>query len=380
MFNFTTQTVYNKVTKHDLSSDGRRVPRSANLILGAEEDTPFVRIGNTRFDADFIEEIQVKAPSLESLASVTFDLTPVVEKANEEFAPDEITARIALYIGLSMNSQDSFYANDFVYKGKPLYIEFFAKKGEGADAIAKRAKAIADKYLLFTVPQRMLDVTIDTAAAVGADPGPAADATGSITFTGIDGYQQIRKAELQWYNPEAKTVDCCTKDGDYEVLVYGVPVIYTIDETTGLAKAGDTAQNVGEDGTPTNLAENEVPILPGIEAFCDYNWLIHNLRLPTAATYYPWSVANQAGEMPIPGQQYTQIIVRMCKQRDGIWSGAVGQRTTSVTTHVFYAAGKINENNTPAKEIYTAFNTLASAKIKTEADTVLAEPFASITE
>lgn len=379
MFNFTTQTVYNKVTKHNLSSDGRRVPRSANLILGASEDTPFVRIGNTRFDADFIEEIQVKAPSLESLASVTFDLAPIVEKANEEFAPDEITARIALYIGLSMNSQDSFYANDFVYKGKPLYIEFFAKKGEGADAIAKRAKAIADKYLLFTVPQRMLDVTIDTAAASGSG-NEATAATGSITFTGIDGYQQIRKAELQWYNPEAKTVDCCTKDGDYEVLVYGVPVIYTIDETTGLAKAGNTAQKVGEDGTPTNLAENEVPILPGIEAFCDYNWLIHNLRLPTAANYYPWSVANQAGEMPIPGQQYTQIIVKMCKDRDGIAGGVVGQRATSVTTHVFYAAGKIDENNTPAKEIYTAFNTLASAKIKTEADTVLAAPFASITE
>ena len=278
-----------------------------------------------------------------------------------------------------MNSQDSFYANDFVYKGKPLYIEFFAKKGEGADAVAKRAKAIADKYLLFTVPQRMLDVTIETAAASGSG-NEATPATGSITFTGVDGYQQIKKAELQWYNPEANTVDCCTKDGDYEVLVQGVPVIYTINNSTGLAIAGDPAQKVDEDGNVVNLAENEVAIMPGLEAFGDYNWLIHNLRLPTAANYYPWSVANQAGEMPIPGQSYTQIIVKMVKDRDGIAGGILGQRATSVTTHVFYAAGKITENNTPAEEIYTAFDTLAHAKIKTEADTVLAAPFASITE
>jgi len=128
----------------------------------------------------------VKNPSVESLATVTFDLAPIVAKVTGNEAPNEVTARIALYIGLSMNSQDSFYANDFVYKGKPLYIEFYAKKGEGVDVVAKRAKAIADKYMLFTTPQRILDVTIN---ATAADSDNDTEAAGSITFTGVDGYQ-----------------------------------------------------------------------------------------------------------------------------------------------------------------------------------------------
>jgi hypothetical protein len=64
-------------------------------------------------------------------------------------ANEATTGRIVLYIGLSMNCQDPFYANDFVYKGKPLFIEFPVKYGETADTVAKRVKAIADKYLLF---------------------------------------------------------------------------------------------------------------------------------------------------------------------------------------------------------------------------------------
>jgi len=131
----------------------------------------------------------MKKPTKENLAKVTFDLAKIVEKASES----DVTARIALYVGLSMNSQDSFYANDYVYKGKPFYIEFYAKKGEGVDVVAKRAKAIADKYLLFTTPQKIFNVTIDAKAA---DSESNTAAKGTITFECVDGYQQIKKAEL----------------------------------------------------------------------------------------------------------------------------------------------------------------------------------------
>lgn len=376
MFNFTTQTVYNRIESVTVNAKGVRVPKSANLIVNTvNEGSPKLRIGNTRFNKEDILDVQVKNPTVESLTSVTFDLTPIITKLSEEFAPDEVTARIALYVGLSMNQQDSFYSNDFVYKGKPLYIEFYAKKGEGVDVVAKRAKAIADKYLLFTTPQRIFDVTID---ATAADNNNNTDASGTITFTGVDGYQQIKKAELQWYNPEAKTVDCCTKDGDYETLIKGVPVIYTTD-STGLATADDPAQKMGEDGTPTDLADDEVAIMPGLEAFCDYAWIIHNLRLPTLANTNFWSFTKQQDEMPIPGQQYTQIIVRMCVDRDGIAGQVVGQRATSVTTHVFYVAGLKTVNGSAAKAVVDAFTTLlgadAATKIKTDADTKLAAPF-----
>jgi hypothetical protein len=48
-----------------------------------------------------------------------------------------------------MNSQDSFYANDLVYKGKPLYVEFAINKGDSAATLATRVKKVADKFLLF---------------------------------------------------------------------------------------------------------------------------------------------------------------------------------------------------------------------------------------
>jgi len=134
----------------------------------------------------------MKLPTKESLASVTFDLAPLIEKVSDEDGPAEITGRIALYIGLSMNSQDSFYANDFVYKGKPFYVEFPVKKADTVDVLAKRVKKIADKFLLFQFEEKVLDVTADASAAVEADAGnsiEAADATGSIVFTGVNGYQ-----------------------------------------------------------------------------------------------------------------------------------------------------------------------------------------------
>jgi len=61
-------------------------------------------------------------------------------------ATAKVNARIVLYINLSMNSQDAFYANDLVYKGKPLYIEFSAGAGETPDKVAKRVVNIANKY------------------------------------------------------------------------------------------------------------------------------------------------------------------------------------------------------------------------------------------
>ena len=46
------------------------------------------------------------------------------------------------------------------------------------------------KYILFQTGEKdkILDVTYTATAAVGADPGPAADAVGTVTFTCVNGY------------------------------------------------------------------------------------------------------------------------------------------------------------------------------------------------
>lgn len=376
MFNFTTQTVYNYIDSTEGSA-------KRNMWIPEDNDaTPALRIGNTRFDADFIEEIQVKNPSLESIAEVTFDVTPLLDLFSDaaNAGIKEISARFVLYVGLSMNAQDAFYANDFVYKGKPLFIEFPVKASDVDDngaKLVKRIKDVAKKYLLLSMGDEKI-LTVTTTAGNAADAGNNVEAAPScVTFKGVNGYQQIKKAVLQWYDPDGFTVDCCTDTGIYVDLVTGVPVAYKIG-TTGLAEAASTpAKKLTEEGLE-DLADNEVAILPGLEAFCDYNWLIHNLRLPTAANYYPWSPSQRMGEIPVPGQVYTQFIIRMCKERDGIMGEIVGARGKSVTTHVLYVAGSIDDTNSAAYAVDQALDTLAHNKIKTEADTVLATPYASV--
>ena len=344
MFNFTTQTVYNQI-----STSGA----NKNMWVATSPDKPALRIGNTRFDADDILDIQIKNPTEENLAKVTFDMSEII--------PDdgETMGRIVLYISLSMNCQDAFYSNALVYKGKPLFIEFPVKSTDEASDVAARVKKIAERYLLLSMgTEKILDVAIND---------------GEVTFCGVNGYQIITKAVLQKYNPEAKTVDCCTNQGEYEDVIVGVPVIYTTDTDGVVTVSEKVFDGVTEGGR--NLAANEVAIEPGIEAFGDYNWIIHNLRLPTAANTNFWSPTSHMGELPAVGQVYTQFIIRICKERDGIMGEIVGARGKSVTTHVLYVAGKAGTNGTAAKAVKNALTTLASAKIKTEADTKLVAPF-----
>jgi len=359
MFSFTTQTVYNQI-----STSGAH----KNLIDNSSDSkTPSLRIGNTRFDAASITSIQIKAPSAEQLASVTFDMADVIPQTGET------TARVVLYLGLSMGSQDSFYSNALVYKGKPFYIEFPVKASDTADVVAKRVKAIADKYILFQTgeKEKILDVTYDAAAASGDDP-----ATGTVTFTGVNGYQLIKKALLQSYDPKAYTIDCCSDQGDFVTIKTGVPVIYKIVDGAVKTKDGSGKQYIiNEAGEEIELASDQVAILPGLEAFGDYNWIIHNLRLPTAANTGFWSPAKQADELPIVGQNYTQFIITMCVERDGIAGTVVGDRATSVTTHVLYVAGKHTQSGTPAYTVYTKLNALKGSAIATTADTKLVNPF-----
>jgi hypothetical protein len=158
---------------------------------------------------------------------------------------------------------------------------------------------------------------------------------------------------MQKYDPEAITVDCCSKSGDFIDVITGVPVIYELSGESLLTKDSSEKQYyLDADGNETELSSTQVAILPGLEAFGDYNWILHNLRLPTAANYYPWSPANRMGENPVPGQVYTQFIIRLKKDRDGIAGEVVGQRATSVTTHVLYVAGKHTQGGTPAKAVY----------------------------
>jgi len=150
MFNFTTQTIFNSVIKTTENAvRTKTAPKGYNVITKDSANGPELRIGNTRFNKNNILDIQIKNHTVENLAKVTFDMAALGTTEEETTTFENGSYRIALYIGLSMNSQDSFYANDLVYKGKPLYIEFSVKSSDTANTIAKRIVKIANKYMLF---------------------------------------------------------------------------------------------------------------------------------------------------------------------------------------------------------------------------------------
>ena len=354
MFNFTTQTIFNSIiqtTEADVRD--KKAPKGYNIITKSGAHGPEVRIGNTRFNKDNVLDIQIKNHTVENLAKVEFDLAKMISLVTADSKDvQEGNYRIVIYIGLSMNSQDSFYANDFVYKGKPLFIEFPVTASDTAKTIGKRIIKIANKYMLFVAQEKILDVSEDE---------------GKVTFEAVNGYQLIKKAMLQKYDPNAKQIDCCNNNGDFVNIINGVPVTYTTDPTTGEVTVG--TQTLDMDGL-RDLEDNEVAIEPGLEAFGDYNWIIHNLRLPTLANTYFWAVTKS--EMPVVGGNYTQFIIRVCTERDGIGGEIVGQRATSVTNHVLYVLDQGNNVDT----VKSILSSLATAK--TDADDALADPFSGV--
>lgn len=345
MFNFTTQTVYNAI---NVANTPAAATKDTNVIINAAGPRgPELRIGNTRFNAANVLDIQVKKFTPESLATVTFDLATVADLL------DEVPGiyRFAIYVGLSMNNQDALYANDFVYKGKPLYVEFLIKNATPTADDAARVVSNTKKFMLMTMGENILNVS-----ASGTE----------VTFTATNGYQILKAVILQKYDEKAKTVDCCSNQGEFVDVITGVPAIFTRDND-GYIVAGETYMDA--EGNAVSPGDDQVLITPGAEAFGDYNWIIHNLRLPTLANTNFWSTTKN--EMPVVGGQYDQIIVRMCKERDGIAGGALGMRVTTVTTHVFYV------NKADTSKITGAFTTIgvAAAKQYTDADTELDQPY-----
>lgn len=352
MFEFTTQTIFNsiiKTTENDIRD--KKAPKGYNIITKDGDNGPELRIGNTRFNAENVIDIQIKNHTVESLAKVEFDINQIISLVTAEGKDvQEGNYRLVIYLGLSMNSQDSFYANDFVYKGKPLFVEFPINAADDAEAVAKRVVKIANKYMLFVAQEKILNITANE---------------GTVSIEAVNGYQIIKKAIVQKYDPNAKQIDCCNNNGDFIDIMHGVPVTYTTDPTTGEVTVGD--QVLDGDGL-RDLADNEVAIAPGLEAFGDYNWIIHNLRLPTLANTYFWAVTKS--EMPVVGGEYVQFIIRMCKDRDGIAGEVVGQRAKSVTTHVLY----VLDQGDNVETVKTELAKLTTAK--TDADDALANPFA----
>lgn len=283
MFQFTTTTIVNSLKDYAFPEK--------DLITEVKEGATVVGIHIKRdfkFLKDNIEAIYKRAAHDPQMAQATIDL-------NEVTAPTEDTTfRIAVYIRLS-GSQNSYYANDFVFKGKPFYVEFLWRNGEAAADVAKKVIKIAKKYQQMVYEYQLLDIT---------------EAAGVITINGTDEYQTLTKVDLEKFDLNEGPWQEGGHTGAF------IPVD-TLDEES-LYHTGDVVTLVKQ----------------AIQGFGTYRNMIKDYRLPTAANTR-WNKIIQ-DETPIVGAKYNQYTIVQCVKRGIMGGDAVGEVVKSKTTHVFF--------------------------------------------
>lgn len=274
MFNYTSTTIIN-------ANKDYKNPEQPLIVIGRGPSENGIAVGSVlikrlgTFKADNIVSITKAAPISEKNPKATISLKNVSVQAGRIY-------RLALYVGLS-GSQNSYYANDFVYKGKPFYVEAVAPstdKGALIDAIINNAK----KYITMVYESELVKIS--------------KSGTDSLEINGTEGYQQFKLAELQEWSDD--------------------PVYPAAGKWTAVAQG--------------NLVAGE----PG---FGTYKYLLHNHRLPTGANLrYEHIVMD---EVPVLGAEYTQYILRMCVDRGVMGGAAVGHTVKSVTTHCFWVKSDV---------------------------------------
>ena len=317
MFQFTTTNVLNSLK--DLTT-GKDLITTVNA--SGKEEVMIKRIGN--FKKANVESIHHTAGSEAELAAVCIDLTNVVTKDKKY--------RLNMYIGLTQGSADSRYANDLYHKGKAFSIDF-----EGLATAAETVAKLADvlkKYDIFVYGDKQLNVYSSGAL---------------LALEAVNEYQRFVRVNIEELNASAYF-----EMGDYKI-------IKSLDD---IKKDMANHDAVVKAGTP--VAEG---LFVGKEGFGTYSYLLHNLRLPTAARYgaFAWNKE----ESPVPGVVYDEYVIRYCVNRGELGLNAVGDTVKSVTTHVIYVPSALSATvKTALGKIGTVVETVNSASSEDEAGTI----------
>ena len=178
--------------------------------------------------------------------------------------------RVALYIRLS-GSQNSYYSNDFVFKGRPLMYEFAVKDASATAAdIAKEAARVIEKI-----------------QTIYGDHWIKASANGNnLVIEGMDEYQLFTKAEIQKFDP---TLNTALVGGEFVTIATALP-----------------ADDPDYDGVNT--------IVKSKEGFGTYWMILKDLRLPTLEARR-FAALNEE-ELPVAGAKYNQYTIYYCKERN----------------------------------------------------------------
>lgn len=253
MFQYTNTIVLNSLT--DEASGLEKVKAD-----GGKKILKVLRVND--FKKDNIVAVYKQEAVQAVNGSVTFATLP-----NEEGL-----YRINLYVRLS-GSQNSYYSNDMVFKGRPFVYEF--KGNTTATDLVAIIKNINQLY-----GDKFLKVEVSGSG---------------VKFTG-DNYALFTIAKIEKFVQD-NSVFPSINGGTWE-------------------------------------EESKGTITKCVNGFGTYDQILKDLRLPTMEARR-WEAVNKE-ELPIPGTLYNQYTIDYCIDRGILGTDAVGDVVKSLTHHVFF--------------------------------------------
>lgn len=334
MFKYSTSTILNDLV------DANGVAKTAYVSTNGKESLTIHRLG--KFSKANVTKIYKRegttgTPGYAELkCAVNTEISSVAGKpantANGVY-------RLNLYVKLSGNN-DAYYANDFVFKGKPYAYEFEIKDGKYKDELGKwqtGSNAVAVAKAIVSAIKRMASRFNDISFKI-YKTGPGADGkfaaaneikkssdittqdTLFITTAGADNvYRNITVCDLQKFDAD---IDTALVGGEYVTFAYGTPV-------------------------------------PCVNPFGTYGQIIKDLRLPTPE-HTGWT-SLMSDEMPVAGTVYDQYMIYMCVDRGVMGGDAVGQAVKSVTAHSLWVPNTLEGEVVADVEGVPTTTTLADA-------------------
>lgn len=314
MFKYSTSTILNSLT------DDNGVAKVVLDTTSGKESLTIHRLG--KFTKNSVTKIykRVGTNGTAGRAEITCETRDWGSQKNAGGV-----YRLKLYVKLS-GSNNAFYANDFVFKGKPYAYEFKVADNASAANVATAAKEAIDKAAK-RFGDKVFTVTTDTTKL-------------TITVAGKDKeYISITECVLQKFDD---TVNSALIGGEYRDIVE-----CTVDGTLVTAAQGDTPA----------VYKNQLFLC--VNPFGTYGEIIKDLRLPTPE-HTGWT-SLMSDEMPVANTLYNQYMIYMCKDRGVMGGDAVGQVAKSVTAHSIWIPQSLETTKVVNPGGQTVNTTLADA-------------------
>ena len=280
--NFQTQTIINSNLDPDSGKGVVLFEGKKEKVDGVEKDVLKIK-RDFLFVKDNVDCIRRRKGYAAELCEATIDFTKLTSVVPTDHAVNYL--RLDIYIGIE-GAEPYIYSTPWYHKGKPFWVEFLAKKGDNAQALADRLEKTIKSNHIFQVDKDLIKV--------------ANDGAGKITLTGATEYQRFRKVTLNIFEADANYADLVTELNPNEVVASDAIALVT----------------------------------KGKNAFGTYSQIVKDLRLPTAANYQ-W-LATRKVEIPIVGAVYNQYIIEYHAPANSHPLSVVGGRLDSHTTHVFW--------------------------------------------